>query len=151
MGGSCVSPRIRTGAHHGMGFLPLAARRNSWRLPTWKLRKKLDRDTADSILTWPMRIYTCPGGERSGPHSLEEIQCRLEARALSPTDLAWYEGGQDWIPLSQVPGLKMPDRSAPPRINTPPPLPGSAAPPHISAAALHQHATTPPLRPGLLL
>jgi len=98
-----------------------------------------------------MRIYTCRGSERTGPHSLEEIQARLEARALSPTDLAWFEGSQDWIPLSQIPDLKMPAASAPPRLNAPPPLPGSAPPLIHSATPPSQYAPTSPPRTGLLI
>jgi len=96
-----------------------------------------------------MQIHVSRAGQRSGPHSVEEVQSRLEACALSPTDLAWYEGVKDWIPLSQVPGLKMPERVTPPRLNGPPPLRASAPPPLHSAAPAQVHSTTP--RRGLMI
>ena len=98
-----------------------------------------------------MRIYAYQKGERTGPHTLEEIQARLEACALSPTDLAWYEGLKDWVPLSQVPGLKLPESSAPPRLKLPPPLPVSTPPRLQSAASPALHSTAPPPRKGLLI
>jgi hypothetical protein len=73
-----------------------------------------------------MQIYTNRDGKQEGPHSLNEVQARLEACALSPSDLAWYEGAKNWMPLSQVPGLKMREKS-PARSNIPPPL--SSVPP----------------------
>jgi hypothetical protein len=98
-----------------------------------------------------MQIYTHSAGQRSGPHSLDEVQARLEARALSPGDLAWHEGSKDWIPLSQVPGLKMPENSAPPRLTGPPPLPVSTPPPLSAAASPAFHAAQPPPRKGLMI
>src|SRR5438445_13104058 len=98
-----------------------------------------------------MRVYTVQNNKRSGPHSLEEIQARLEACALSPTDLAWYEGAGDWMPLSQVPGLKMPEQSAPPRLNVPPPLPASASSSRSFAAPPALHSMEPPPRAGLMI
>jgi len=98
-----------------------------------------------------MQIYTIQKGERSGPHSLDEIQARLEARALSPTDLAWYEGVADWVALSQVPGLKMPEQSAPPLLNVLPPLSTSAPPSANLAAPPPLHSVESPPRKGLMI
>lgn len=98
-----------------------------------------------------MLIYTCCAGQRSGPHSLEEVQARIEACAFSPSDLGWYEGAGDWMPLSQVPGLKMPETSAPPRLNLPPVLPASARSPLRSAVPVVSYLGEPPPRKVLMI
>lgn len=52
-----------------------------------------------------MQIYITRDGQRLGPYSVEEINAQLAAGTVSATDLAWYEGVTNWIPLSSVPGI----------------------------------------------
>ena len=52
-----------------------------------------------------MQIHVARNGHRMGPFSLEEVNRRLGAGSLSPSDLAWYEGIPNWVPLSEVPGV----------------------------------------------
>src|SRR5262245_19454613 len=98
-----------------------------------------------------MSIYTYHAGQRSGPHSVEDIQARIESGALSRTALAWYEGAKDWMPLAQVPGLKFPEATAPPGLNVAPPLLASAPPPLPFAASAQPHSMAPPPRTGLMI
>ena len=98
-----------------------------------------------------MRIYTYHAGQKSGPTSLEDVQSKIQSGALSQTDLAWYEGLADWIPLGQVPGLKFPEPAASLRLSVPPPLPATTPPPSPSAVPPQIHSMTPPPRKGLLI
>jgi hypothetical protein len=66
----------------------------------------------------PAQIYVTRDGQRLGPYSLQEINERLGNAAISPSDLAWYQGINDWVPLSSVPGIA----------TTPPPYPPDTGP-----------------------
>jgi len=52
-----------------------------------------------------MQIHIGRDGQRLGPYSLEEVRSQLAAGTLHDSDLAWYEGAANWMPLSTVPGL----------------------------------------------
>ena len=52
-----------------------------------------------------MQIHVARDGHRMGPFSLEEVNRQLAAGSLSLSDLAWYEGIPNWVPLSEVPGV----------------------------------------------
>ena len=62
-----------------------------------------------------MQIYIARNNNKYGPFTLEVIQSQLSSGKLIGSDLAWYEGAPAWIPLAQVPGLKI--------SQGPPPLP----------------------------
>lgn len=65
------------------------------------------------------------GASREGPYTPEEIGQRLAARLLTPSDLAWYEGVEDWVPvLSLWKLLPLP-------ASLPPPPPALRAPPVV--------------------
>ena len=51
-----------------------------------------------------MMIHISRDGERFGPYSPEQVQEYLAAGQLLPTDLAWYEGAADWVPVTAVAG-----------------------------------------------
>ncbi|MDQ2868298.1 MAG: DUF4190 domain-containing protein [Verrucomicrobiota bacterium] len=55
-----------------------------------------------------MQIFIGRDGQRSGPFALEEVNSQLAAGTIKLTDLAWYEGLQNWVALSQVPGVVPP-------------------------------------------
>jgi membrane protein YdbS with pleckstrin-like domain len=61
-----------------------------------------------------MELYINRNGEQFGPYSEEVVRTKLAAGIFQLTDFAWYEGADDWMPLSAVPGFA--------RRSTPPPL-----------------------------
>lgn len=52
-----------------------------------------------------MEIRIHRDGSDFGPYSLEELRQYLASGQIIPTDLAWYQGAPDWMPVTQVPGL----------------------------------------------
>jgi GYF domain 2 len=71
------------------------------------------------------RIFIFHDGQQFGPYSLEEVRAQVVSGGLQPTDLAWFDGAADWMPLNALPGLVLPKRPPPPppRRATPPPPP----------------------------
>jgi protein TonB len=65
-----------------------------------------------------MNIFITKNGQQIGPYSLQELNARLALDEISGDDLCWYEGCEDWIPVSQLPGFA-PSGSK----QEPPPLP----------------------------
>ena len=61
-----------------------------------------------------MQIYVGREGNQQGPYSLEQIQQYLAQGRLQLTDSAWYEGLDQWIPLSEVPGVVAAQSQVPP-------------------------------------
>ena len=55
-----------------------------------------------------MELYINRNGEQFGPYSEERVRANLEAGIFQLTDFAWYEGADDWMPLSAVPGFDPP-------------------------------------------
>jgi len=51
-----------------------------------------------------MMIHISRDGEQFGPYSPEQVQEYLAGGQLLPTDLAWYEGAADWVPVTAVAG-----------------------------------------------
>lgn len=70
-----------------------------------------------------MQIYLVENGKSVGPFELDDVRQRLQDGELKRSDLAWYEGLADWIPLSDVPGMEQ----------APPPPPPPARPSAVSA------------------
>ena len=54
-----------------------------------------------------MQIYISRDGEQNGPYSIEDVNAYLKDGALLPTDLACQEGMDEWVPISQIPGVTM--------------------------------------------
>lgn len=52
-----------------------------------------------------MDIYISKNGQQEGPISVEQARRRAQAGELAPTDLGWYPGCVNWIPLSGMPGV----------------------------------------------
>ena len=59
-----------------------------------------------------MNIYVHKDGTQYGPYSPEQIQQYLQQGAFTLQDQACYDG-QNWVPLSQVPGLNQPASAQP--------------------------------------
>jgi uncharacterized RDD family membrane protein YckC len=55
-----------------------------------------------------MQIYISRDGERTGPLSIEEVNRRLAAGLLQPTDQGWTEDSPGWRPLLSFTGVIMP-------------------------------------------
>ena len=60
-----------------------------------------------------MQIYVGREGDQRGPYTLEQVQQYLAQGRLQVTDFAWYEGLDNWIPLSEVPGVVVAQSKAP--------------------------------------
>jgi hypothetical protein len=118
----------------------LHAQRGSWehrfkddatgRLRDWAkvLGVKVEPNSAEKTinLIYPSEIFIARNGQRYGPYSLEYIEKHLASGHLSSTDQAWYEGALAWVPLSQVPGVKVPQVTSNPEEHRSAPLTGSA-------------------------
>ena len=59
-----------------------------------------------------MMIHIDRGGERMGPYSLEDVNHYLADGTLQPSDLGWYDGAADWVPLTNIEGVVIPDIKA---------------------------------------
>ena len=58
-----------------------------------------------------MQIYISRDGQQNGPYGIEDINAYLENGTLLPTDLACQDGMTEWVPISQIPGVTMPEDS----------------------------------------
>ena len=85
-----------------------------------------------------MQIHVDRGGERFGPYSLEEVNRYLADGTLMPSDIGWHEGATDWVPLTQIAGVKAGGGS--------PSSPGPPAPTAADAAGASP-ASGPPAAP----
>ena len=55
-----------------------------------------------------MQLYVLRAGQQTGPHPPEQIRHELATGSLRTSDLAWYEGAPNWLPLFTVLGLSAP-------------------------------------------
>lgn len=85
-----------------------------------------------------MNYYLARDGQTYGPYPQENFPSMLAAGQVVADDLVCPEGGSDWVPLSQVPGL------AP----TAAPAPAAATPAPVAAAAAPAASGAPRLRLG---
>ena len=60
-----------------------------------------------------MLIHIQRDGQEFGPYTLEDLNKYLAEGSLLASDLAWYEGLQNWIPMEQVPGVNLPSSNLP--------------------------------------
>ena len=77
-----------------------------------------------------MKIHIYKNTQQYGPYSVEEVQKWISSGQLRATDLACYQGAENWVPLSSVPGINIDSQPFPP----PPPF------------ALQAQAVAPPPR-----
>jgi hypothetical protein len=68
-----------------------------------------------------MNWFYAKNGSQQGPLSTDEIKSRIAMGEIGPDDLAWCEGMSDWMPIGQIPQLKI---EAPAREEAPPPMVG---------------------------
>ncbi|RYD59207.1 MAG: DUF4339 domain-containing protein [Verrucomicrobiaceae bacterium] len=72
-----------------------------------------------------MNWFYAKNGSQQGPLSTDEIKSRIAMGEIGQSDLAWCEGMSDWLPVGQIPQLKI---EAPVREDSPPPVFGASAP-----------------------
>jgi uncharacterized RDD family membrane protein YckC len=83
-----------------------------------------------------MQIHINRDGQNYGPYSLDEARQYLASGNLIATDLAWFEGAANWMPLSQVPGIGPAARPAAAAPQAPPmAAPRAAAPAYGTSPA----------------
>ena len=51
-----------------------------------------------------MQVHIDRNGSRYGPYNIEDINAYLANGTLLPTDLAWHEGLNGWVPLANIQG-----------------------------------------------
>jgi len=78
-----------------------------------------------------MQITIHSKGVQQGPLPAEQVKQLLQNSQISPTDLGWAPGMEEWKPLSSFQELQT--------TSTPPPVPGREIPPPIA----QQRATEP--------
>jgi GYF domain 2/Domain of unknown function (DUF4190) len=94
-----------------------------------------------------MNWYYAKNGHQNGPLPTEDMIDRIAMGEIAQTDLAWCEGMGDWLPVAQIPQLKV---EAPVRAEAPP-APVSAADPspyRAPSAAPAPAAVSPQMMPG---
>ncbi|MCW1883720.1 GYF domain-containing protein [Luteolibacter flavescens] len=79
-----------------------------------------------------MNWFYAKNGSQQGPLSTDEIKSRISMGEIGPDDLAWCEGMSDWLPVAQIPQLKI---EAPVREDVPPPVSAAAPSPYQAPAA----------------
>ena len=83
-----------------------------------------------------MQIFITRGEDSSGPYTLEQVQDYLAQGVLLPGDLAYHEGLEGWIPLSQLmASIAAPVDPAPPQPVAITPEPVQSGPTTESAPA----------------
>lgn len=80
-----------------------------------------------------MNVVVTRDGQQFGPYTPEEVRAYIASGQLFASDLAWFEGAADWMPLSSVPGLSLPP-TAPARL-PPPPSVANRVPPAARSTA----------------
>jgi len=67
-----------------------------------------------------MQVYINRAGQQFGPYSMEQVTQGLAEGSLVDSDLAWREGADQWIPLSQFMASRRPDDATTPLPDTTP-------------------------------
>lgn len=82
-----------------------------------------------------MNWYYAKNGHQNGPLPTEDMIDRIAMGEIAQTDLAWCEGMGDWLPVAEIPQLKV---EAPVKAEMP------AAPASAAAASPYQAPTAAP-------
>lgn len=62
-------------------------------------------------------------GQQYGPYSMEDLTSHLASGAISPDDLAWTEGMEEWKPLREIVSVESCAATSAPSQPPPPPVP----------------------------
>ena len=83
-------------------------------------------------------IHVNRSGTQFGPYLFKELKDYLKAGNLRFSDMVWFEGVSDWVPLSRIPGvaegIDSLGSAAPPPPKPPPAPAAPAAPPPMQQA-----------------
>lgn len=90
-----------------------------------------------------MLLHIARDGQKFGPYTPDQVRDYVANGQLLATDLAWFEGAADWMPLHSVPGLSLGPHSSPP---PPPPARYSAGPAYQPGGLTH--GQTAPMSQG---
>jgi|GEM_PF-1296726 len=58
----------------------------------------------------PLNVYVFKYGEKHGPYTVQELNSLLDLGHFMETDLAFYDGQENLVPLLSVPGILSPSR-----------------------------------------
>lgn len=86
-----------------------------------------------------MNILIARDGQQFGPYTPDQVRAYVASGQLAVTDLAWFEGAADWMPLHSVPGLSL----APSTPRPPPPPARLSTVPANPRGALTRIGTSP--------
>jgi hypothetical protein len=78
-------------------------------------------------------LHIVRNNQREGPYSEEEVRRKIFNGELAVTDLGWREGLANWMPLSELLGIKTPP-PLPVGLATGGPAPGSGKPPPVRSS-----------------
>jgi len=92
-----------------------------------------------------MNWYYAKNGHQNGPLPTEDMIDRIAMGEIAQTDLAWCEGMGDWLPVAQIPQLKV---EAPVRAEAPPAPVSAAAPSPYQAPAAAPAPVSHSMVPG---
>ncbi|MCW1921558.1 GYF domain-containing protein [Luteolibacter arcticus] len=87
-----------------------------------------------------MNWFYAKNGSQQGPLSTEDMKSRIAMGEIGPNDLGWCEGMSDWLPVGQIPQLKI---EAPVREEGPPPSVFGGAPSPYQAPSSPAGSPTP--------
>lgn len=54
------------------------------------------------------QVFLYQNGQQVGPYRVEDLQSWIDSGQLKITDQAWFEGCANWVTLSEVPGIILP-------------------------------------------
>lgn len=103
-----------------------------------------------------MNWYYAKNGHQNGPLPTEDMIDRIAMGEIAQSDLAWCEGMGDWLPVAEIPQLKVeapvkaesPSQAAPVSAAAPSPYQAPAAAP---APVSHQMMPGQPVSQGLAI
>jgi len=84
-------------------------------------------------MSTPRQIQISRNGQTFGPYSIEQVQQYLQTGEIQPTDWAWFEGAQNWMPVTDLPDVAIASAVAPPALPSHPYRAPEAAYHHVSA------------------
>ena len=80
-----------------------------------------------------MEIFISRDGQQFGPYPIEQVRELLNQNVLLPDDLAYHEGLDNWVSLSDIAGIT--------EVPTIPPLPPQT--PQIDLAQTSERSSSP--------
>lgn len=101
-------------SHVPRNLLPTDPNFNYSQIQDDRFRSGTSRDTTDEAIHWSKTMeqelvwYYIKDGQKVGPISLADAQQLIQRRQLSPNDLVWKNGLENWAAVKDVPELSPP-------------------------------------------